>query len=113
MKTIVPELSREDAIELVYEQRKELRFIGSQRVIRGLTMFEYDLTTGELNRLSLKKEFELNLDLTTSSVSRVDSRDMCLYIQALNEQNALRKVKQLLRRKGIRQQLFNPKKNGR
>ena len=112
MKTIVPEPSRQEAIELVSEQRKEFRFIGPQKAIRGLTLFEYDLTTGELQRSSLKKEFLLNLDCTMSSSSRVESRDICLYIQALNKQNALRKVKQLLRRKNIRQQLLNPKKNG-
>lgn len=112
MKPIVPELSRPELQELVAERRKEYRLIGSEKPIPGLTLFEYDLTTGELRRASVKKEVRLFIDGTTGSKSRVDTRDLCLYIQALNEANALRKVQQLLRRKSIRQQLFNSNNNG-
>lgn len=112
MGKIVPELTRTAAQELVAEQRKEFRLIGSQKRIPGLILFEYDLATGELQRASMKKEIEMNLDGTVGAKSRVDSRDMCLYIQAINEQNALRKVKQLLRRKSVREQLLKPKSNG-
>ena len=113
MGKIVPELTRTAAQELVDEQRKEYKLLGSERRIPGLILFEYDLTTGELQRASLKKEVELNMDGTVGSKSRVDARDMCLYIQAINEQNAMRKVKQLLRRKSIREQLLKPQKDGR
>lgn len=112
MGKIVPELTRTAAQELVAEQRKEFRLIGSQKRIPGLILFEYDLTTGNLQRASMKKEIEINLDGTVGAKSRVDSRDMCLYIQAINEQNAIRKVKQLLRRKRVREQLLKPKSNG-
>ena len=113
MKSIVPELSRENMQELVDEQRREFRLIGSQKRIPGLILFEYDLTTGQLQRLPPKKEIQLNLDGSTGFKSRVDSRDMCLYIQAINEQNAMRKVQQLLRRKSVRNQLLKPNNNGK
>lgn len=109
MKQIVPELSRTAALELVAEQRKEFRLIGSQRRIPGLILFEYDLTTGDLQRASMKKEVQLNIDGTIGKKSHVDSKDLCLYIQALNEENAMRKVRQLLRRKTVRTSLLNTK----
>lgn len=110
---IAPELTRQEAIELVAQQRKEYRLIGSEKRIRGLILFEYDLTTGELRRASMKKELQLEADGTVGSRCRVDSQDLCLYIQAINEQNALRKVQKLLRRKSIRESIFNNLKNGR
>ena len=117
MKTIVPEvslqiLSRQVMQELVAEQQKEFRLIGSQKRIPGLTLFEYDMTTGELRPASVKKEIQLELNGSTGTKTRVDSKDLCLYIQALNEANARRKVAQLLRRKTVINQLLKPQKNG-
>ena len=117
MKAIVPEvslqiLSRQIMQEMVDEQRKEFKLIGSQKRIPGLILFEYDLTTGEIRQASMKKVIQLNMDGTTGAKSRVDSKDLCLYVQALNEENARRKVAQLLRRKTVRKQLFNPQNNG-
>lgn len=112
MGKVVPELSRQDALELVEEQRKEYRLVMQQRQIPGLILFEYDLTTGELRRPSMKKELQLCEDGSLGVKSRVDSNDFCLYVQAINEQNALRKVKQMLRRKSTRDQLFKQRRNG-
>lgn len=110
---IAPDLSQQEALELVAQQRKEYRLIGSEKRIRGLILFEYDLTTGELRRASMKKELQLEADGTVGSRCRVDSQDLCLYIQAINQQNALRKVQKLLRRNSIRESIFNNLKNGR
>ena len=110
MKQIVPELTRPDALELVQQQRKEYRLIGSQRRIPGLILFEYDLTTGELRRASMKTEIGLTLDGKLDRNRRVNSRELCLYIQAINEQNAMRKVQQMLKRKSVRDELLRPQK---
>lgn len=109
---VVPELTRQEAMELVDQQRQEYRLIGSQRRIPGLILWEYDLTTGELMKASMKKELQLGMDGTVGAKSRVDSKDLCLYIQALNEQNAMRKVKQMLRRKSTRESLLKHQSNG-
>lgn len=42
-----------------------------------------------------------------------EQRKQYRYAQAINEQNALRKVQKLLRRKSIRESIFNNLKNGR
>ena len=112
MKSIVPELDLASKQELVDEQRKEYTFLGSIRWVPGLILFEYDLTTGELRRPSMKNELILTDSGVLNKNHRVNQTSFCLYIQALNEQNALRKVRQLLKRKSIRNQLLNPQKNG-
>ena len=112
MKSFVPELSRSDMVELVDEQRKEYRLIGSQRRIPGLILFEYDLTTGELRRASMKKEVQLTIGGTIIKNTTVNSKDLCLYIQSLNEENAMRKVHKMLRRKSTRESLLKHQKNG-
>lgn len=106
MKNIAPTLTRQDAQELVQRKRQEFRLIGSVKRIPGLILFEYDLTTGVLRRATMKKEVELNIDGRIGAKARVDSRDFCLYIQALNEENAMRKVRQMLKRKSTRENLF-------
>ncbi len=118
MKSIVPDnflqiLSRHDKQELVDQQRKEFKLIGSQRLVRGLTLYEYDLTTGTLSRASSKKEIQLTIDGAEGANVRVDCKELCLYVQALNEENAMRKIRQMLRRNSTRKQLFNQKKNGK
>lgn len=112
MRSIVPELSRTAAQELVDEQRKEYRFIGSQRRIPGLILFQYDLTTGELQQAPMKKEIELTVDGRLNKNNKVEAGALCLYVQALNKENALRKVRSLLRRKNVREELFKRQKNG-
>ena len=109
---IVPEITRQDALELVQQQRQEYRLIGSQKRIPGLVLFEYDLTTGEIRRASMKKELQLEGDGTVGSKCRVDTQDLCLYIQALNEYNALRKARKMLRRKSTRESLLKHQNNG-
>lgn len=112
MKQIVPELTRTEAQELVAEQRKEFALIGSQMRIPGLILFEYDMTTGELRRASVDRKISLHLDGTVGADNKVSARDLCLYIQALNEQNAMRKVHQMLQRKTVRKKLLKPGTNG-
>lgn len=110
---IEPELTRAQAQELVDQQRKEYRLIGSQKHIPGLILFEYDLTTGVLSRASAQKEINLNIDGSVGSTTRVDAKDLCLYVQAINEANALRKIRLKLRQKNVREKLFKPKSNGK
>lgn len=112
MNDIVPKLSRTAAQELVAEQRKEYRFIGSQKRIPGLILFQYDLTTGELRQATMKTEIELTTDGRLNKNNKVAACDLCLYVQALNKENAMRKVRAMLRRKTIRNKLLKQDNNG-
>lgn len=106
MNQIVPELSRADLQELVDQQRKEYRLIGSQKHIPGLVLYEYDLTTGELRPADVKTTLSLTVDGKLDSSRKVNSKELCLYVQALNKENAMRKVRIMLRRKSMRKELF-------
>ena len=106
MNQIVPELSRADLQELVDQQRKEYRFIGSQKHIPGLVLYEYDLTTGDLRPADVKTTLSLTVDGKLDSSRKVNSKELCLYVQALNKENAMRKVRTMLRRKSMRKELF-------
>ena len=106
MNQIVPELSRVDMQELVEQQRKEYRLIGSQKHILGLVLYEYDLTTGELRPADVKTTLSLTVDGKLDSSRKVNSKELCLYVQALNKENAMRKVRTMLRRKSMQKELF-------
>ena len=106
MNPIVPELSRVDMQALVDEQRKEYRLLGSQKYIRGLSIYEYDLTTGVLREAGIKADLSLTIDGKLDTTRRVDCKSLCLYVQALNKENAMRKVRKMLQRKSIRKEIF-------
>lgn len=82
------------------EQKKEIKLIGQQRKIPGLILFEYNEKTKVLQRAQFQKE---NVVITSLSMSpesikhqhKVVVNENCVYIQALNEKNALKKVAKL------------------
>ena len=112
MKTIVPELSRSDAQELVAEQQKQYSLIGSVNRMPGLTLFEYDMTTGELRKADIDTSCVLQMDGGLSYRRKINQKALCLYVQALNEKNALKQVRRLLDRQTIRRNLLKLKKDG-
>lgn len=112
LQHIVPELSRADMQEIVDLQRKEYHLIGTQKSIPGLTLYEYDLTTGDIKRAVLKKEMFLTVDGSVNTVKKAHTRDLCLYVQALNPNNAMKKVLKLLKRNNVRKELFKQQNNG-
>lgn len=79
------------------EQRKELKFIGSQRKIIGHTLFEFNYKTGSIKPASFKTETLEIKSLSDDKSSRdshrkVEVNEHCFYIQALNKRNAVRKM---------------------
>ena len=112
MKTIVPELTLQERQELVAEQSKEYRLIGSQKRIPGLILFEYDMTTGELRRADVEQSCILQMKGGLSYKRKVNKRELCLYVQALNEKNARKKIRGMLQRQSVRKKLLNQQTNG-
>lgn len=88
-----------DKIEIQAEQqqRKEIKLIGQLKKIAGLTLFEYNTTTKEVKPATYSK-----VDYKLESLSekpeemqvnyKVLIREECMYIQALNKKNALKKI---------------------
>lgn len=92
--------------ELVAEQRKEFGRIGAQRRLPGLTLYEYDLTTGEIREADVETEATLRLDGPVGRSGRVDAKELCLYVQALNIENARRKFRAMTRRKTVQSKIL-------
>ena len=55
------------------------KFLGRQRRVPGLSMFSLDTSTGEITNLG-------------QDVKRIDVKPGCLYRQALNRKNFVRKL---------------------
>lgn len=89
--------SARDQTEIVYQKqlKKEVKLIGSQRRIPGLTLWEYNLKTKQLVKAEFKKiDHKLNFDRTDLEKRyQVIINENCTYFQALNEKNAIKVLK--------------------
>ena len=88
------EISPSDKVEIVAETKvkKQVTHIGSLRKIAGLTLYQFNVRTKELK----KAEFVLQrAEYAKGGAIRrqVKLEADCVYIQALNEKNAKRKLK--------------------
>jgi len=90
-------------VEIVAEQqqKKEIKLIGQQRKIPGLTLWEYNERTKELAPAQFKRQdFELTtLDPEPPNLHishRVHVNEGCIYFQALNRKNAEKKLHKIL-----------------
>lgn len=73
----------------------EFHYVGSQKRTKGHILFSYNTKTGELKRAPVKHEAEIGIDgepiYKTVAVQEKD----CIYIQALNLENAKKRLKKL------------------
>jgi hypothetical protein len=105
MKQITPH-DKETEIVILSEQqqRKEIKLIGRQNKIPGLTLWEFNESTKMLNPASFKPEsvFISSCDGVhdTTRTYSVITNPQCIYFQALNKKNAERKLR--------RAKLLNP-----
>lgn len=90
---------KENAVQIVEEkqQRKEIKLIGRQRRIPGLILWEFNEKTKELKPVTFKpKSIFISSSLTSTDTTKTYKcvvNDNCLYFQALNESNAMKKLK--------------------
>ena len=82
-----------DQIEQLQKQKKELKFIGRQRVVPGHTMFSYNIDTGEIKVAPMK--YEVSIDMWTRQPIRTKKiviERSCIYRQALNKKNFIKRL---------------------
>lgn len=82
-----------DQIEQLQKQKKELKFIGQQRVVPGHTMFSYNTETGEIKVAPIK--YEVAVDFKTHQPVRSKKlviEPNCVYRQALNKKNFIKRL---------------------
>ncbi len=80
-----------EKIEIVSQKeiKKEIKLIGSQRKISGLTLWQFNTKTKELTKAKFK---ESSYIIGGGVKLRVIIEDDCIYFQSLNRKNALRKL---------------------
>lgn len=98
MKELLQE-HKDTKVEIVVEkqQKKEIKLIGRQRKIQGLTLWEFNNKSKELKKAEFKKEDVMINSLRQSpealtKISKVIVNENCIYFQALNIKNAKRKL---------------------
>lgn len=93
-------LHTETRIELGVEkeQKKEIKLVASQRRIPGLVLWSFNQNTKELKKADFVTE-DFTIDFTKHNPvedllkrSKVRIEENCLYFQALNRKNAIKKL---------------------
>lgn len=90
----------QDEIKNVRQKQEERKtaFLGSMRYVPGLTIFELNLDTGNITKAEIKVE-EVFVSFDKSKTKRsLIKKENCIYIQALNEKNAKRKILNTIKR---------------
>lgn len=89
-------LKTKDAVVAPKPQKQEHRFLGTVIRRTGLTLFEYNSKTMQVAEVNTQHSYRYNektKKVGVSSSVRVQVRDGCMYVQALNLKNAIRKVR--------------------
>lgn len=94
------DLEEEIEINVEQEQKNNVVFLGSRLKTPGHILWEYNLATKELNPASYAKTTftvttfnrRVNMERLLKLNNRVDIRQGCVYLQALNRSNAIKKL---------------------
>jgi hypothetical protein len=91
------ELRKQDDTHIVDEQKKTRTLIDQKRLVPGMTLFEYNAETRKLQKATFKTASVMIAHSAvkgseTTTVHTVDVKDDCMYFQALNMKNAIRKL---------------------
>lgn len=84
-----------DEVQSIREFPKEKKYLGSLRSISGLTVFEMNIK----DRTIIPAEFESVIKMDGTKHRKIVIKENCVYIQALNKQNAFRKFKKKVAKK--------------
>ena len=73
----------------------ELKLVGSQKKVKGHILFSYNEKTGEFKQADVKRNIEIGLDGLPVYKTEITKEPNCIYIQALNLENAKKRLKKL------------------
>lgn len=87
-------LNEDKILEIKAEQQKEYKYIGSQLRVPGHTMFSFNFKTKNLTVAKIEKSCEISLTNPRGVVTKTKLciEPDCIYIQALNKKNAIKKL---------------------
>lgn len=100
MFDFTPKIKDEIAIQQRKKQQVEYKFIGSMRHRVGHTLFAINRVTGKVHPAEFVRKDELQWAEAIQLVKGVVKRDVlvekdCVYIEALNEVNAIKKYRKM------------------
>ena len=71
------------------------KLVGSQKKVKGYILFSYNEKTGEWKQADVKRNIEIGLDGLPVYKAEITKEPNCIYIQALNLDNAKKRLKKL------------------
>lgn len=105
MKELSKKTKEETVIVKQAEINKGLKFMGSQRIQKGHTMWQYNLDTGELSVAKMEAEavmmpersgfMGIRIPAGIVTKTKVVAKENCQYFPALNRKNAIKKLKSI------------------
>ena len=78
--------------EQVQKKKNEFHLVGEERRIKGHTLFCFNEVTKKTKVAPMKQEVLLGLDGSVIYKNNVTVEKGCVYVQALNEKNARKKL---------------------
>lgn len=81
--------------EQVAKKQQEYHLIGKQRKVAGHTLYEFDKITKQIRPAVIDRKAILQMDGSIKAETRIDVKQDCFYLQALNIKNAEKKLRKL------------------
>ena len=81
--------------ERLERQKQEQRYWGSTNLLPGMRLFEFNYKTGECREIDTTTTLELDVATgkpTARRAVKVQYNPDCVYLQAINNRNAIRKL---------------------
>lgn len=79
-------------IEQVVKKKNEFHLIGSQRKIKGHTLYAFNTVTKEIKVAPIERMMFLGFDGAVIYKNEITVEKDCIYLQALNEKNARKRL---------------------
>lgn len=96
---LTPHLQEKDIDDLRTEQvqkkKNEFHLVGEERRVKGHTLFCFNEVTKKIKVAPMNQECMLGLDGSVIYKHNVTVEKDCVYIQALNQKNAIKKLNKM------------------
>lgn len=93
---LIPHKQQKDSddlrIEQVIKKKNEFHLIGSQRKIKGHTLYAFNTVTKEIKVAPVERMFFFGFNGNVTYKNKLTVEKDCIYLQALNEKNARKRL---------------------
>ena len=79
-------------IEQVVKKKNEFHLIGSQRKIKGHTLYAFNTVTKEIKVAPMERKMFFGFNGNVTYKNEITVEKDCIYLQALNEKNVRKKL---------------------